>query len=160
MTARIEDLTWSVGVALSALEAHIGEIRRLLCELDRSLLGRVRAAGERDHRLVMGLVDRLQQDRKESIPFDEFLSAVQAVLDGVRNQRDYRPSARSGTVVGSLWSLTAWIHPEGLGRVARSLARALRVDAGEVKGHDESIVAVLGVHPIRFGTPRLAGRST
>ena len=58
MTARIEDLTWSVGVALSAPEAHIGEIRRLLCELDRSLLGRVRAAGERDHWLVMGLVDR------------------------------------------------------------------------------------------------------
>ena len=34
VTARIEDLTWSAGVALSAPEAHIGEIKRLLCELD------------------------------------------------------------------------------------------------------------------------------
>ena len=158
VTARIEDLTWSVGVSLSAPEAHIGEVSRLLCELDRILLERVRAVGERDHRLVRGLVDRLQQDPKASIPLGDFVSAAQALLDGVKNPRDYRPSARSGTVVGSLWSLTGRTHPDGLRRVASNLAQAIQVGAGEIERHDESIVAVLArpSNPIRDAELRWA----
>ena len=151
VTARIEDLTWSVGVPLSAPEAHIGEIKRLLCELDRALLGRVREAGARDHRLVRGLLDRIQQGGGKPVPFHDFASKAQATLNDVRNPREYRPSARSGTVVGSLWSVTARTHPDGLGKVARSLALAVQVGAQDLEGHEESIAAVLGrpTNPIR-----------
>ena len=114
--------------------------------------------GARDHRLVSSLVDRLPLDRKESIPFDDFLSAAQAVLDAVKNPRDYRPSAKSGTVVGNLWSLTGRTHPDGLRKVASSLAQGIQVGAGEIEGHDESIVAVLGrpPNPIRDAEIRWA----
>ena len=131
VTARIEDLTWSAGVALSAPEAHIGEIKRLLCDLDRILLRRVREVGAGDHRLVRGILDRFQPDPAESVSLEDFLSGAQAALDNVKNPRDYRPSSRSGAVVGRLWNLTARIHPDGLGKVAGSPARALQVRAQE-----------------------------
>lgn len=156
--ARIEDLTWWVGVSLSAPEAHNGEIKRLVCELDRSLLRRVRGVGEGDHRQLGGLLDRFGRDSEDTVSLDGFLSVAQAALDEVRNPRDYRPSARSGTVVGSLWSLTARTHPDGLAKVARGLAQALQVGAGEVEGHEESIVAVLDrpSNPIRDAELRWA----
>ena len=158
VTARIEDLTWSAGVALSAPEAHIGEIKRLLCELDRKLLRRLRDVGAGDHRLVRGILDRFQQDPAESVSLEDFLSGAQAALDDVKNPRDYRPSSRSGTVVGRLWSLTARTHPDGLGKVAGSLAQALQVGVQEIEGHEESIVAVLGrpTNPIRDAGKRWA----
>lgn len=160
VTARIEDLTWSVGVPLSAPEAHVGEIRRLLCELDRILLGRVREAGTRDHRLVRGLLDRIQQGGGKSVSFQDFVSKAETALDGVRNPRDYRPSARSGTVVGGLWSLTGRTHPDGLRKVASGLAQALQVGVGESKITVSRSWRCWGVRPIRFGTPSLGGRST
>ena len=151
VTARIEDLTWSAGVALSAPEAHIGEIKRLLCELDRMLLIRVQAVGAADHQLVRGLLDRFQPDPAESISPEGFLSGAQAALDNVKNPRDYRPSSRSGTVVGRLWSLSGRTHADGLGKVARRLAQALQVGAQELEGHEESIMAVLGRPPNPIG---------
>ena len=157
--ARIEDLTWSVGIPLSAPEAHVGEIKRLLCELDRVLLRRARAVGQQDHRRVRGLLDRLQRSSGDTVSVEEFFSVAQAALNNVRNPREYRPSARSGTVVGRLWSLTARTHPDGLPRVARSLAQALQVGAGApFQDHEESIVAVLGrpSNPIREAERRWA----
>ena len=151
VTARIEDLTWSAGVALSAPEAHIGEIKRLLCELDRILLERVQSVGADDHRLVRGLLDRFQPDPAESVSLEDFLSGAQAALDNVKNPRDYRPSSRSGTAVGRLWSLSGRTHADGLGKVAPSLAQALQVGAQELEGHEESIMAVLGRPPNPIG---------
>ena len=153
VTARIEDLTWSAGVALSAPEAHTGEIKRLLCELDGVLLDRVREAGARDHRLVRGLLDRIHPDREESVSLDDFLSRAQAALDKVRNPLDYRPSARSVTVVGRLWSLTARTHPDGLAKVAVNLAKALQIGDRGIEGHEESIMAVLGRPTNPIGDP-------
>ena len=152
--ARIEDLTWRAGIALSAPEAHTGEIKRLLCELDRILLERIREAGARDHRLVRGLLDRLHRDGTGSVSLDEFVSKAQAVMDRVRNPRDYRPSARSATVVGRLWSLTARTPADGLAKVARSLTKALQVGTGETEGHKESIVAVLARPTNPIADPR------
>ena len=129
VTARIEDLTWSVGVALSAPEAHAGEIKRLLCELDHVLLGRVQEVGKADHRMVRGLLDRIQRGGADSGSLDGFLLKARTALDQVKNPRDYRPSARSGTVVGHLWSLTARTQPDGLAKVAGSLAKALQIAA-------------------------------
>ncbi len=158
VTARIEDLTWSVGVPLSAPEAHVGEIKRLLCELDRKLLGRIREVGARDHRLVRGVLDRIQQGGGKPVSFHDFVSNAEAALDGVRNPRDYRPSARSGTVVGGIWSVTARTNPDGLGKVARSLTQALQVSAGSPGAREESIMAVLGrpSNPIRDAEIRWA----
>lgn len=158
VTARIEDLTWSVEVPLSAPEAHIGDISRLLCELDRILLSRVREAGARDHRLVRGLLDRLQQGGGKPVSFHDFVSKAEAALDGVRNPRGYRPSARSATVVGGLWSVTTQTHPDGLGKVARSLTQALQVSAGGAGAREESIMAVLArpSSPIRDSELRWA----
>lgn len=144
VTARIEDLTWSAGVALSAPEAHAGEIKRLLYELDHVLLDRVREVGMADHRTVRGLLDRIQRGGADSVSLGDFLSKAQAALDQVRNPLDYRPSARSGTMVGGLWSHTARTHPDGLTKVAGALAKALQVGDLGIEGHEESIMAVLG----------------
>ena len=144
VTVRIEDLTWSAGVALSAPEAHTGEIKRLLYELDGILLERVREVGQADHRMVRGLLDRIQRGGADSGSLDGFLSKARAGLDQVKNPRDYRPSARSGSVVGGLWNVTARTHPDGLAKVAGGLAEALQVGELRIEGHEESILAVLG----------------
>ena len=153
VTARIEDMTWSAGVALSAPEAHTGEIKRLLYELDGLLLEGVREVGATDHRWVRGLLDRIHPDSEESVSLDDFLSKAQATLDKVRNPLDYRPSARSVTVVGRLWSLTARTHSDGLAKVAGSLATALQVGDRGIESHEESIVAVLGRPSNPIGGP-------
>ena len=46
--------------------------------------------------------------------------------------------------MGRLWSLTARTHPDGLGKVAVNLAKALQIGDRGIDGHEESIMAVLG----------------
>ena len=85
VTARIEDLTWSSGVALSAPEAHTGEIKRLLCELDGALLERVREVGKADHRSVRGLLDQNPATwRGFRLSSMIFVSKARAALDQVK----------------------------------------------------------------------------
>lgn len=145
VTAMITDLTWSTHVSLSAEELHVGELGNLLFELDRELVRSLRAAHQRDHRLVNSLHDALTARRDAAISFSDLLSGAEAALDRVTNPRDYRPSTvRTPTLVGRLWRVANTTPADGLGRVARSLVTALDLQPPGVSDLQESIIAVLG----------------
>ena len=144
VTARIDDLTWIASVPLSAPEAHIGDLRRLLCELDRSLLKKLCLVGQTDHNRVRGLLDTLEPKSERSLSMDEFVAEAQTALDTVRNPRDYRPRSRGPTMISRLWNATATTHAGGLHQLAKHLANALQVFPSGIGPPEESIVAVLG----------------
>ena len=141
VTARIEDLTWTASVPLSAPEARVGDLRRLLCDLDRAMLKRLKVVGLRDHRVTRSLLDRLNMD----------LDKARAELDGVRNPRDYRPRSIGPTLISCLWKEAVSTHTNALPRLAKALVTALGVADGDIGSHKESIAAVLGrpTNPLR-----------
>ncbi len=144
VAARIFDLTWTASVPLSAKEAHIEDVRRLLYELDCALVKRLRVVGEADRRLAMSLLAKIPTG-DGNVSAADFVSAVQDLLDGVSNPRDYRPSRRPGreTTVSGLWGVGLATHPEGLPKMAKSLAKALQLRPGHLVDHRESVFAVL-----------------
>ena len=158
VTARIEDLTWTAAVPLSAQVAHMGEIKRLLCELDRVLVRRLEAVGREDPRHVQSLLERIRRAAAKPTSYDDFLSDAKEALDAVRNPMDYRPSSRSPTVVGQLWNVTSRTTPDRLPKLAKSLARALNLAALDMEDHEQSMAAVLGrpTSPVRDAGDRWA----
>lgn len=144
VTARIDDLTWTALVPLSAPEARINDLNRLLYELDDALLTRLQAVGEQDRRSVMSLTSRLSQIQRETDDFDRLMADAYAALKVVRNPRDYRPRSIGPTVISGLWRATIQSGPGQLQKLANSLATALQVVPGNIGSHAESIMAVLG----------------
>lgn len=145
VTATIMDLTWSTHVSLRAEEVRVGEIGRLLFELDRELVRHLRASYEQDHRLVNSLHDVLRTKEDRAISFPDLLSSAEASLDRVTNPRFYRPrTAKNPTLVGRLWRLANTKHVDGLRREARRTVAALRL-APPTPPPDinESLMAVL-----------------
>lgn len=136
--AAIVDLTWSATVSLSAPEGHAGDIKRLLLELDRALIGRLETSQRRDHNKVNSLLAKLKIES-----FDDFVSDAYKVLDGVRNPLDYRPSARNPTPVGQIWRATSQTHADKLVSTAKSLAQALDISPSRIGESEEAIVTVL-----------------
>lgn len=145
VTATIMDLTWSTHISLRAEELHVGELGRLAFELDRELIRHLRACHERDHRLVNSLHEALRSRSDGKVSFTDLLSAAEAALDRVTNPRDYRPStARNPTLVGRLWRLANTTPADGLGKVAKSLVKALDLSPPMATDAHESVIAVLG----------------
>lgn len=136
--AAIIDLTWSASVSLSAPELHVGDIRRLLLELDRALVNSIQAAKRADHRRVNSLLARLKVKS-----FENFVRDANVVLAAVRNPLDYRPSTRNPTPVGQLWRATAETHADKLVSTANSLAQALSISKEKIGKYEEAIITVL-----------------
>ena len=157
VTARIDDLTWTTRVPLSAPEALMGDLRRLLCELDRALLERLRAVGarDRDRRLQMAVLDRIRAKREITFTIDDLVAAAQAELQAVRNPRDYRPRSTGPTMISRLWRATVERPSSELRKLAKSLAQALQVGPTDIDGHAESVVAVLGRPTNPIGEPEV-----
>ena len=156
VTARIDDLTWTASVPLSASAAHIEDVRRLLYELDLALVQRLQVVGERDRRLAMGLLEKLRAKGESIVSVGDFATATQRALKRVRNPRDYRPTSRGSatrTMVSRLWYASIVTHSDGLPKVAKSLAKALQLKAANIGRHDESITAVLGRPTNSIGDP-------
>ena len=143
---RIEDLTWSAAVALSHGASGLDDLRRILYEVDKALLARLRASRERDRRRTQSFLDLVLSGPaagggvgEELI--NEELERVRRTLEAVRNPTGYRPSvSKNPTVVGRLWAHANQTAPDGLLKTAKALAKAL--DVGETDD-DESLVAVL-----------------
>ena len=147
VTARIDDLTWSTRVPLSAPEAHMGDLRRLLYELDGALMERLRAVGEQqdsDRRLQMSLLDRIRAKSERTLAIGELVAAARKELGTVRNPREYRPSSNGPTTISRLWRATVENPANDLQQLAKSLATALQVVPSGIGIHEESVVAVLG----------------
>ena len=151
--AAIIDLTWSATVSLSAPEAHVGDIRRLLLELDRALLSSFQESKREDHNRANALLDRLKIRS-----FDDFVDDAYSVLDAVRNPLDYRPSSMNPTPVGHIWRATAQTHADKLVTTAESLAQALRITPDRIGEYEEAIITVLSrpSRPIRDAGSRWA----
>lgn len=140
VTARIDDLTWSVEVAMSDEAMALSELRRLLYEIDRILIKRIRWSREADHRHVQALWERIQSDDDDDVA--GALSRIAETLDNVANPASFRPStARNPTLVGRLWRRANSISPEQLPGLARAVASALRVDGLELA----NVVPLVGV---------------
>ena len=153
INAAIVDLTWSTTVSLSAPEAHAGDLRRLLLELDRALINSLENSRRGDHRRVNSLLDKLKISS-----YDAFVSGAHRILKAVRNPLDYRPSSRHPTLVGHLWRATADTHADKLVSTAKSLAQALQITPERIGEYDEAIVTVLSrpSSPIRDAADRWA----
>ena len=154
VTATVMDLTWSTHISLRAEELHVGEIGSLVFELDRELVKHLRASYKRDHRLVHSLHDALRSKSDGKVAFTDLLSTAETALDRVTNPRDYRPSTvRNPTLVGRLWRLANTMPADSLGKVAKSVVKALDLSPPAVPGFHESIVAVLGRPSSPIGDP-------
>ena len=144
-TVRIDDLTWSAAVALTHEASGLDGLRRLLHELDRTLLARLQASLRQDRRRVQGLWDLVF--RESSPPpdrkVDDELQRIGRTLDAIMNPTGFRPSAsRDPTVVGRLWAYANRTSPDGLPRAAKALAKAIGLDDESI-GIAESLAAVL-----------------
>ena len=160
VTARIDDLTWTTRIPLSAPEAGVDELRRLLYELEHALLGRLRLVAEADpdRRLQMAFLDRIRAKSETGLGVGELFEVAGRDLQSVRNPRDYRPRSTGPTVISRLWRATIERPSAALCKLAESLAKALQVAPESIGGHAESLVAVLGrpTSPIRDPAVRWA----
>lgn len=127
-TVRIEDLSWTARVALSDETAGMDDLRRLLHEVDKALLFRLRVSRQCDHRKTQSLLDLVFAEAVEKGAVDEELARIGTTLHEVRNPTSYRPSAspqRNPTVVGRLWAHANRTAPDRLPKAAKALAQAL-----------------------------------
>ena len=142
----IEDLSWSARVSLSDPTLALGDLKRLLHDLDRALTSRLQATRAADHRLTNRLWD-LVRDKDSGRIVDE-LERMQTRLDEVSNPADYRPStAHEPTMVGLLWRHANETSPAKAPATAEALARALRMDDADADGRHAPLAAVLNRPP-------------
>ena len=125
VTARIRDLTWSVRVPVSDGVSSLSSIQRLLYELDGVALSRITRRASEDARSVQGLWDRLEMDGT----LMSGLAQMETGRNRTVNPSAFRPSARGGTLVGTLWRHVNSNSPDRLGRTAKALRDALGVGA-------------------------------
>lgn len=141
VTARIDDLTWSVNVAMSDEVVALGELQRILYELDTLLVARIRNVLERDHNHVQALWARIRI--KEEKP-RAGLDGIGKFLGEVRNSADFRPStARNPRMVGRLWSQVNRSSPDELPGLSKALASALQVGDLDLSDGRASLEGVL-----------------
>ncbi len=122
----VQDLTWSTGVPLSDEVAALGDLSRLLYELDVVLVERL-AQMSSTKRTIQSLNDRV---------FDGGLAdcletSEQKLKELSGNVSRYRPSTRPGrndSIVARLWGHMNSCSSADLPNVARALAKALGVE--------------------------------
>lgn len=121
----VQDLTWATGVPLSDEVAALGDLARLLYELDVALVERL-ARMSSNKRNTQSIDDTVFDGRLAAC-----LAASERKLKEVSDASRYRPSARPGrndSVVARLWGHMNSCNPGDLPRVARSLEKALGVE--------------------------------
>ena len=155
VTTRIDDLTWSVSVAMSDDVVALGELQRVLYELDGLMVVRVRSTREKDHRKVQALWEYIRREKEDD--FVGVLSGIGKTLHGVTNPTGFRPSTvRKPTMVGRLWFKTNSSTLDQLPRLSKALAGALQVDDLDLSDGRASLVGVLNrpTNPIAEGGTR------
>ena len=142
VTARIDDLTWSVHVRLSDEAAAVNDLQRILHELDKVVTTRIQEALKSDHRRVQALRDRIC--RQGESDFRLILEGIDKTLESITNPIDFRPStSRSPTMVGRLWFEANRNSPDELPKVAKALSRALGTDPNMLPSDMTTLTAVM-----------------
>lgn len=155
VTARIDDLTWSVNVPMSDEVIALDELRRILYELDSLMVVRIREILEKDHRRVQAFSSYILREKEDGI--GEVLDSIGKSLEEVKNPAGFRPSTqRNSTIIGRLWFKANNSSPDKLPRLSKALASALQVDDLDISDRGDSLAGVLNrpTNPIGDGGTR------
>ena len=141
VTVTLYDLTWNATVPLNHESSQLGDLHRLLHELEGVLVARLEKALKRDKRLVQAFWDLTSVDGNSPGSMSDELGRIGAALEMTQNPESYRPSTRyAESIVGRIWAHTNRTTPDRLERTAKALATALEQDAGS---EEMSLAAVL-----------------
>ena len=143
VTARINDLTWSVRVSVSDGVVACDEIQRILHELDMAMVVRLQDAQRADHRRIQALWAAIRRESEPDV--GSTLAGIRATLGEIENPAGFRPSTtRNPTVVGRIWHLANKTSPDRLRRKAKGLANALHASQLRLDDSvDNSLLVVL-----------------
>ncbi len=142
VAARIDDLTWSVHVPLSDGATAMHDLQRILYDIDKALLSRIKETLESDHNRTQALRERIL--RKGESDMAEVLEGVGLTLNDIKNPGSFRPStSRKPTIVGRLWFEANRRSPDELPKTAKALASALRAEEFDRRAGAASLMAVL-----------------
>ena len=141
VTARIEDLTWTIGVDLRDETLALGELNRILFEIEVEVVTRLQDNWGKDHRRVQPFWDHIRR-KEDGNGFRDELHYIQGVLDGVLNPSAYRPSTRGRTIVSRIWYFVNTNPPDGLLKCSRALSTALGVELTEGSRRETLISAL------------------
>ena len=133
ITARIDDLTWSVSVPISDEALALDDLRRILYEIDDALIMKLEESMTMDHNRVQSLWSHISRKNDGKITTE--LNKAKNQLHKIQNPTGYRPSAMSPTIVGRLWYKVNCTTPDSLVRTAKALAEALDLD--DSGGYDD-----------------------
>lgn len=140
ISARIDDLTWSVSVLISDEVSALDELRRILYEIDHALIIKLEKSVATDHNRVQSLWSHIRRKDDDKIAAE--LSKAKKQLNLIQNPTGYRPSAMSPTIIGLLWYKVNSTAPDNLAKTAKALAEAL--DLGDGIGYDDvPLISVL-----------------
>ena len=141
ITARIDDLTWSVSVPISDEVLALDDLRRILYEIDDALIMKLEEVMTINHNKVQSLWSHIRRESDGNIT--EELNKAKSQLHKIQNPTGYRPSAtRNPTIVGRLWYKVNCTPPDSLVRTAKALAEALDLEDGG--GYDDvPLISVL-----------------
>lgn len=140
--ASVTDLTLRVAVPLS--QVGTGELCRLLFELDRALLKRIKAGMDANPRSTREFLDECRGTTKRTDSYGQLLIDIEEKLHIVKNPADYRPSTTSPTLVNQIWRMANTRSANDLVKVAESLARAAPMVAVNPDDSPEALLTVLG----------------
>ena len=138
--ARIDDLTWSVSVLISDEVSALGDLRRILYEIDDALITRLERSITVDHKRIQSLWDHISHKDDDKLKTE--LDKARSELHKIQNPTGYRPSTRSPTIVGRLWYKVNSTTPDQLVRTAKALAEALALE-NDVGHDDVPLISVL-----------------
>ena len=157
VTARIEDLTWTSTTSLKDSSLGLDDLHRILYEIEGLLIERIRNTSEDDLRRVQAFWDLIRNKDRDAASPIRAISEIEKKLDQIENPTSYRPSIRSGTIVGRLWSHANAYPPEKLVKTAKALTKALSMDQRIVVS-ESSLLAVLNrpTNPIEKSYDRWA----
>lgn len=142
VTARIDDLTWSVHVRLSDEAVALNDLQRILHELDNVLVTRIQEVLRSHPRDVQSLWERIR--REEERKPHEVLEKIHQELCRIQNPTSFRPSvSRSPSLIGRLWYEANRNSPDKLPKVAKALASALRIEQVGLRADNTTLVATL-----------------
>ena len=156
VTARIEDLTWSTTILLNDSSLELHDLQRILFEIENYLISIIQRTLDDDPERVKSFWDRIR-GTEDFVTLDRAIPKMQRALERIESATSYRPSRKSGTIVGRLWSHANSRPPEELVRIAKALAQALKWDQ-RIEADYYSLIAVLNrpTNPIGNVHDRLA----
>jgi hypothetical protein len=156
ISIRVLSLNESATTSLKAPEASVESIQRLLYELDKLLLRRLKNVYEGNPKHANAFGDRIKTLSKEAAEdaisesaadlgkYRDFLQSAEAHFQTTfRTGEGYRPSMKVATPVGILVAFGYRTSVDDMKGLAEAFASALRITDGPSPSFEESIISVV-----------------